>query len=223
MKKTVLCVEDEIAILENNKKALLDEGYSVLTAETLAEAREMMKKHSPDAIVLDIMLPDGLGLDFLKELRDRGNKTPILLLTAWSKPSDIAYGLRAGANDYLSKPFYYEVMLARVEAMIRNAEQIPERITHHLLEIDVLSSQAYLDGVNMLLTQKEIALLQFFIQHEGRIVSAEFIYEKIWSQPMNNDASTLKSHISNLRKKLASSGYTITSVRNQGYCFEKDG
>lgn len=216
--KLILCVEDEPDILENNRKALEDNGYEVLTAENLDKAREILARNNPDAIVLDIMLPDGLGLDLLKELRSRGNRIPILLLTAWDKPSDVARGLSAGANDYLSKPFDYNVLLARIDAMFRNVEQIPEKIQRGVLTMDVLASQAFVNGEDMLLTKKEFALLLLFVNNEGDPMSCDYLYEKVWKAPYGNHDRTLKTHISNLRKRLKYSGYTIKSVRGAGYC-----
>jgi len=220
--RLILCVEDEPDVLENNRKAFADAGYAVLTAENLAQARERLAGKTPDAIVLDIMLPDGLGLDLLTEIREQGNHTPVIMLTAWDKPYDVARGLRLGANDYLSKPFEYEVLLARVEAMLRNVEQMPERITRGALTIHLLSGQAFVNGVDMLLTQKEYALLLLFARHEGRSISAEYLYEKVWGQLMNRDANAIRNQVSNLRKKLTGSGYTIASTRGEGYCFGKE-
>jgi DNA-binding response OmpR family regulator len=218
--KLILCVEDEKNILNNNCKAFTDAGYTVLTAENMTQAKEHLDNHTPDAIVLDIMLPDGNGLDLLAELRGLGSKIPIIMLTAWGKPSDIAKGLKLGANDYLSKPFTYEVLLARVEAMFRNVEQMPERITRGGLSIDVLSRQAFINGVDMLLTNKELNLLILFVQHENRNIDAEYLYEKVWGQPMNDDTRALANMVYKLRKKLDGSGYDIKTEYGQGYCFE---
>lgn len=223
--KLILCVEDEIDILKNNRKALIDGGYKVLTAENLAQAREIlsenMPENTPDGIVLDIMLPDGLGLDLLTELRENCSKIPVLLLTAWDKPSDVARGLRAGANDYLSKPFDYDVLLARIEAMLRNAEQTPETITKGALTFNLTAMAAYLNGEDMLLTQKEFAVLLLLAQNEGRNLGAEYIYEKVWRQEMGEDNSAIKTAVSRLRKKLEHSGYRIMVERGYGYCFEE--
>jgi DNA-binding response OmpR family regulator len=221
--KTILCVEDEPKILDNNRAALTQAGYVVLTAENLAQAREHLSKCTPGAIVLDIMLPDGNGLEFLKELRAGGSKIPVIMLTAWSESFNIAKGLRAGANDYLGKPFEYEVLLARVEALFRNVEQIPEVVERGPLKLDITAGRAFLNNVDMLLTQKEFSLLLLFAQNEKRAMSAEYLYEKVWRQAIGDDNRTLKKHLSNLRKKLedGNSGYKIIATRGEGYCFEK--
>jgi len=220
--KIILCVEDEPHILDNNRKALADNGYTVLTAVNLAEARECLSKQIPDAIILDIMLPDGSGLDLLKELRTRGSKIPVLMLTAWGKPSDVARGLREGANDYMSKPFNYEVLLARIEVMFRNVEQVPERVTRGALTLDVSTGQAFLNDEDILLTQKEFSLLLLFVQNENRVMSAEYLYEKVWHSTMNKDKQTVQRHISALRQKLSNGNfpYSINVIYGEGYKFE---
>jgi len=220
--KTILCVEDDAVILKNNRVTLAASGYKVLTAERLADARAILAERNPDGIVLDIILPDGTGIDLLTELRGGGSKIPVLLLTAWGKPSDVARGLKAGANDYLSKPFEYEVLLARVEAMFRNAELMPERISHGPVSIDILSRQAFLNGENMYLTQKEVSLLQLFVQNPGRIIDVEYLYERVWGQPMLNSENAIKVMMSKLRAKLVGTGYTITASRGEGYCYEME-
>lgn len=220
--RTLLLVEDERDILENNRDFFTAEGYRVLSAETLAQAREHLQNETPGAIVLDIMLPDGNGLDLLSELRTAGSRIPIIMLTAWGKSSDVARGLKLGANDYMSKPFTYEVLLARVETMFRNTEHIPETITKGRLTLQMTSMIARLDGQDILLTQKEFALLLLFAQNEGRTMSAEYIYEKVWGCTTNNDFRTVKFQVSRLREKIADSGYIITAVRGKGYRFEHE-
>ncbi|MDR0839916.1 MAG: response regulator transcription factor [Christensenellaceae bacterium] len=217
--KTVLLVEDERDVLENNRKFFAAEGYRVLTAENLTQAREHLRAEAPGAIVLDIMLPDGNGLDLLSELRAAGSKTPIIMLTAWGKSSDVARGLKLGANDYMSKPFTYEVLQARVEAMFRNVEQVPETVTRGLLTLKLTSREAFVNGADLLLTAKEYTLLQFFVQNENRAMSAEYVYESVWGQPMAGDSQALITAVSRLRKKMTGCGYTISSEYGNGYCF----
>jgi DNA-binding response OmpR family regulator len=99
---------------------------------------------------------------------------------------------------------------------------MPERIIFGPLMIDVLSGKAFINGADMLLTQKEFALLVMFTQNEGRCMSVEYVYEKVWGQPMNNNTGAVKNQLSNLRKKLEGSGYTVSSTRGEGYCFERE-
>ena len=208
-------------ILENNRKALVDAGYTALTAASLTQARETLENQTPDAIVLDIMLPDGNGLDLLRELRETGSKIPIIMLTAWGKSSDVARGLKLGANDYLSKPFEYDELLARVDAMFRNVEQVPETIVKGTLSINVLSNAALLNGVDLGLTQREFNLLLLMAQNEDRLLKAEYIYETIWAQPLIGDRNAVQTAISKLRAKIGASGYDIETLRGKGYIFTK--
>jgi DNA-binding response OmpR family regulator len=219
--KTVLLVEDEPDILENHRKFFAEEGFRVLLAATCAQAREHLSRETPGAIVLDIMLPDGNGLDLLTELREAGSKIPVIMLTAWGKSGDVARGLRLGANDYMSKPFTYEVLKARVDAMLRNVEQIPEIVTRGALTLSIMSDEAFLNGENLLLTQKEFSLLVLFVENEGMTMSAEYIYEKVWGQPLVGDARALRKIVHVLRKKLDGCGWVITTEYGGGYRFER--
>ena len=218
--KKLLLVEDNKEIQKYNKRLFELSGYEVRTAMNFAETRIELKAHRPDAIVLDILLPDGNGLDFLCELR-KTDDIPVLLLSGLNDHEDIIKGLKNGSDDYLPKPYDFGVLLARVEAMLRRASIVPSRVTCGPIAVDVLAGQAFLSGEDMLLTQKEFALLVLFTQNEGRSMSAEYLYEKVWGQPMNNNAGAVKNQVSNLRKKLEGSGYTVASARGEGYCFER--
>ena len=221
MSDLILLVEDNEQILYGNKRMLKRRGYDVMTALTLHEAREHMEASKPDVIVLDIMLPDGSGLDFMREFRKTSN-TPILLLTGLTTPEDIVRGLTDGGDDYLTKPYDFEVLLARIAALLRRAERLPEMLTKGALTLDIVSGQAHCNGENLLLTQKDFALLILFVQNEEKTMSVEYLYEKVWKSPLNGDTQAIKSAVSRLRKKLDGSGYTISSIRGEGYLFERE-
>ena len=218
---TILLVEDDLKLLNNNRLLLEREGYKVLPAENLAEARKQMVKEAPDLAVLDIRLPDGSGLDFLAALR-RASTVPVLLLTSLGTDDDIIKGLEMGGNDYLSKPVTAGVFLARIRAALRNSASVPETLTKGALTLRFASSQALLNGVDMLLSQKEFALLSFFVQHERQTLTVETLYEKVWGQPMNDNSNAVKFQISRLRKKLEGSGHTISAEYGEGYRFEME-
>ncbi|MGD9663308.1 MAG: response regulator transcription factor [Porticoccaceae bacterium] len=218
--KLILLVEDNEKIMQGNERMLRRRGYGVVMALTLGEAREALGLRMPDLIVLDIMLPDGCGLGFMADLRQY-SKVPILLLTGLTTPEDVVRGLTAGGDDYLSKPYDFEVLLARVEALLRRAEQIPEKLTRDRLSLDVAAGVAMLDGADLLLTQKEFSILLIFVQNEARFISAEYLYEKVWKQPMSGNSNTLKTTINRLREKMKTCGYIIEWSRGEGYCFEK--
>jgi len=217
----LLLVEDEPLVQVNNKKILQRRGYVIKQAMSLAEAREKIAEDSPRAIVLDIMLPDGSGLDFLNELRQTSN-VPVLLLTAMGTSQDIIRGLEAGGDDYLTKPYNLSVFLMRVEALLRRSSLVPDMLEVGPLKLDPASGKAFIDGEDMVLPQKEYALLQQFAQYPEKIISAEYLYEKVWGQEMLDEDKSLKVAISKLRSKLAGSGYTITASRGEGYYLERE-
>lgn len=219
--KRILLVEDNEKIMQGNQRMLLRRGYGVASALTLTEARREFEAQTPDLIVLDIMLPDGSGLDFMAELRQY-SKVPVLLLTGLTTPEDVVRGLTAGGDDYLSKPYDFGVLLARVEALLRRAEQIPETLTRDRLSLDVAAGAATLDGVDLLLTQKEFALLLIFTQNAGRFISAEYLYEKVWKQPMASDSQAFRKALQRLREKIKDSGWRIEMSRGEGYSFEQE-
>lgn len=219
--KRILLVEDNEQIMHGNERMLKRRGYEVITALTLAEARTALQAQMPDLLVLDIMLPDGNGLDFIAELR-KYSQTPVLLLTGLTAAEDVVRGLTAGGDDYLPKPYDFDVLLARVEALLRRAQQVPERIQKGRLCLDVTADVATLDGVDLLLSQKEFSLLLIFVQNEERYISSEYLYEKVWKQPMAGDSNALRSTLKRLRAKLEGSGYCIALSKGEGYQFERE-
>jgi len=217
----LLLVEDEPIVQVNNRKILSRRGYTLKQAYSLAEARAIVSAEQPRAIVLDIQLPDGNGLDMLKELR-RTSNVPVLMLTAMSTSTDIIRGLEAGGDDYLTKPYDLSVFLMRVEALLRRASILPDALGIGSLRLEPASGKAYSGDEDMSLSQKEYSLLQQFIQHPEKILSAEYLHEKAWGKEMLGDDNSLKVAVSKLRKKLAGSGYTITASRGEGYYFERE-
>lgn len=220
MSGLILLVEDNEQILSGNERMLKRRGYDVKTALTLREARDRMSEAVPDAIILDIMLPDGSGLDFMRELRQHSN-IPVLLLTGLTTPEDVVLGLSEGGDDYLTKPYDFGVLLARVEALLRRAGRLPEVLQKGPLKLDVMASQALLHGEDLLLTQKDFALLLLFTQNEDKVMSVEYLYEKVWKSPLNDNTFALKNAVSRLRKKLEGFGYTISATRGEGYSFHR--
>jgi len=221
-RNTVLLIEDNEKIMAGNKWMFERRGFEVTTALTLGEAVASMDRKKPDAIVLDIMLPDGNGLDFLKRLRETNHSgVPVLILTGLSAKEDILLGLKSGGDDYLTKPYDFDELLARVEALIRRAARVPEVIEKGRLSLDVTAGAASIGGRDILLTQKEFALLLIFAQNEGRHFSGGLLYEKVWKQPMSGDSQAIRKTVSNLRVKLEGSGWNIEWSRGEGWCFVK--
>ena len=222
--RNILLVEDQKDIQIANKIILERRGgYNVRLAMNLAEARQNIKELVPDLIVLDIMLPDGSGLDFLAELRNDFNlNIPVLLLTALSETSDELKGILAGGDDYITKPYDNKILLARIERSLQRVRQMPASLSIGKIKIDTASKRAYVDGKDMTLNSKEISLLEQFVQNPQKIMTSEYLYEKIWGQKMLSDDTALRKAISSLRIKLQEVGaeYTITVSRGEGYYFE---
>jgi DNA-binding response OmpR family regulator len=217
----ILLVEDNRRIQQNNRALFERSGYVVRLAMNLAEARKELAAGLPDVVVLDITLPDGNGLDILKDLR-RSSGIPVLLLTARDSPEDTVAGLDAGSDDYLSKPYNIKVLRARVEALLRRASKVPETIVMDRLSFDVTASIAMLDGQDLMLTQKEFAMLLLFVQNEEQFMSAEYLYEKVWGSSMADDRNAIKGVIKRLRSKIDGSGYRIVWSRGEGYGFDRE-
>jgi DNA-binding response OmpR family regulator len=132
-------------------------------------------------------------------------------------------GLKAGGDDYLAKPYDDNVLLARIESLLRRTEsRVPKTLTKGHLSLDTIARRAYIDNNDLLLTHKEFACLLMLAQNEGHIISAGTIYEQIWNQKLDDDKNTLKATISSLRKKIEPSGYAINVLREQGYTFILD-
>jgi len=219
---TILLIEDNVDLTTANRRALELRNYAVHTALTLAEARERLKETDPDVILLDVMLPDGVGFDFCREIRAK-TQAHILFLTARAERGDILAGLAAGGDDYITKPFHAEELLARVEAaMRRRTIGIPIKpVSKGRLTINQASSQAFADGEDLLLSQKEFSILCLMSQNEGKSLSARSIYETVWGQSIGNDKNAVQMAISRLRGKLRASGCVISFTRGKGYVFSR--
>jgi DNA-binding response OmpR family regulator len=188
---TVLLVEDNLKLLRLNSRILENAGHRTLTAKNLAEARAHLETAAPDVVVLDIMLPDGSGLDFLAEIREACD-APVLFLTAKTEKNDKLAGLRAGGNDYITKPYDIEELRERVSAFLRlvRHKRPPDRIAIGALTLDLISNRAFADGRDMLLTQKEFALPLLLAQRKDEVFSAGYLYEKVWNAAVFEAAKT---------------------------------
>ncbi|GHU11161.1 DNA-binding response regulator [Betaproteobacteria bacterium] len=217
--KLILLVEDDKRVQIFNKRLLEGEGFTVEIALTLAEARALVVRQPPSAIILDIGMPDGSGLDFLRELRLKSG-VPVLLLTGYDNDKDIVKGFELGCDDYLPKPYTFEVLLARLKRLLKSAEHVLSPISYGSLTLDINHRRAYHSGKDLSLRQKEFALLLLFVQMNGKAVSGEYLYEKIWGQPIGGDKNALQVAISRLRKKLEISGMNVHYERGSGYMLE---
>jgi DNA-binding response OmpR family regulator len=220
----VLLVEDDVHILDSNRRILERRGLTVMTAETLRQARECLKTAAPDVIVLDIMLPDGDGLEFLPELR-QSCSAPVLFLTAKDSPDERMAGLCAGGNGYITKPYDINEFRQRVLNFLtlqQNNKKSGAITAAGAIELDIIAQQGFINGTDMILSPKEFALLHLFMTNEGKTVNARTLYEKVWKTDMNEDDRAVRFQVSQLRAKLEGSGYSVSNKRGEGYCFEQE-
>lgn len=216
MSQTILLIEDNPHIMKINRLTLVERGYSVLEASTVAEGRDLMNSECIDLIILDIILPDGNGLDFCRKVREVRN-IPILFLTALGDSSDVVNGLVSGGDDYMTKPYDLDVLAARVDVLLRRNRQ---DVIQHIgsLELNTVSSRAYLCGEDLCLTHMEYSILEYLVKNREWYTSAEELYEKLWDMEVSGDVRTVWEHISRIRKKLnGKSSVAIVSGRGKGY------
>ena len=218
---TIFLIEDNEDLNQSNRRALCMRGYRVESFCTLAAAKKQLSLLSPDIILLDVMLPDGDGFAFCREIRSH-TAAHILFLTAKTQHKDMVRGLSDGGDDYITKPFRLEELLVRVDAAMRRqtiAKKPLKTVQKGALVLDVAASQGFFHGASLGLTPKEFALLFLLMQEEGRLLSAHKLYESVWKAPLMEDKNAVQTALSKLRQKLESTGYTIAMLRNQGYMF----
>jgi DNA-binding response OmpR family regulator len=223
-KGVVLLVEDNKELNAINCRALRLRNYTVYTAETIAQAEEQLIMREPDIILLDVMLPDGDGLNFCKRIREM-TSAHILFLTAKTDHEDMVRGLLSGGDDYIAKPYHPEELLARVDAAMRRRNMTPASagvVTKGALALNIAAGMAFVNGIALPLTPKEFSLLLLLSQNEDKVISAKELYEKAWNAPLAGDKNALQTAVSKLRSKLEPTGYTVAARRGQGYVFEKN-
>lgn len=223
-KGIVLLVEDNEELNIANSRALKLRGHTVVTAKSLAEGKKQLDLQEPDIILLDIMLPDGNGMDFCAEIRKK-TSAHILFLTAKTEHENIIQGLDNGGDDYITKPFHPEELLARIDSVMRRRrlEQVQrETLKKDGLVIDMIARQVFFEGNDLLLTPKEFSLLVFLSQNEGQVMNVQQIYEKVWNISFSADKNAVQAAISKLRQKIEPHGLYIDSIRGKGYIFRKN-
>lgn len=212
----VLVVEDEPDLAAAIRLALSEEGFACDVAEDGEIGLHQGRSGVYDLIVLDLMLPRVNGLTVLERLRAAGAATPVLILTARDTTVDKVAGLDAGADDYLTKPFELEELLARIRALIRRAHDRPSPIIQiENVRIDTASHEVDLDNEPVPLTAKEYALLELLAMNQGRLVTRTIIYERLYDETENTFSNSVDVHIANLRKKLGRA--LIQTRRGEGY------
>lgn len=228
MGKTVLIVEDERAIVEILKFNLKREGYETLEALDGELGLKLALENDPDLILLDVMLPKMNGFDICSEIRKAGKVTPVIMLTAREEETDKIFGLEAGADDYITKPFSMRELMARVKANIRRRDldygvrPKGEFLTAGSLRVDPAALTVTRDGTPVELTQKEFDLLLHLLRERGRVFTREDLMQKVWNYDYFGDMRTVDVTVRRLREKIeADPGKPefILTKRGAGYYF----
>ncbi len=218
----ILVVEDDKDLAKQLKRALEEAGYAVDVAHDGEEGHFLGDTEPYDAAILDLGLPVLDGLSVLDRWRSQGRAMPVLVLTARDRWSDKVSGIDAGADDYVTKPFRMEEILARVRALIRRAAgHASAELECGALRIDTRSGRATLDGTLVKLTAQEYRLLSYLMHHQGKVVSRTELIEHIYHQDFDRESNTIEVFVGRLRKKLGE-GY-IATVRGLGYRIQPPG
>jgi len=216
----VLVVEDQQRLGQFLERGLREATYTVRWVRTCKDALDALAESPYDVIVLDLGLPDGDGIDMLRQWRESGFNEPVLILSARDSLEDRIKGLNIGADDYLPKPFSFEELLARVRSLVRRQSTSKQMVLEHRgIRVDLVSHTVEVNGRPLDLTSREFALLQIFMQNAGRILTRTLISEKIWESHYDVDTNLLDVYMSRLRTKLESSpGKPLfKTVRGVGY------
>jgi two-component system response regulator MprA len=225
----VLVVDDDRAVRESLRRSLEFNGYDVRLASDGAEALAGIAGLAPDAVVMDVMMPRLDGIETTKALRSAGNDLPILVLTARDSVGDRVDGLDAGADDYLTKPFALEELLARLRALLRRThvehsdELDAEQLTFAGLTLNPATREVRRDGRPIDLTRTEFALLEMFLRRPRRVLDRSFILEEVWGYDFPTTANSLEVYVGYLRRKTEAEGEPrlLHTVRGVGYVLKE--
>ena len=231
MKNIILVIEDEPDINKTISYNLLTEGFEPISAYNLLEADNWIQSNSPDLILLDLMLPDGSGLDFCKRIKskDKFNNIPIIILTAKDDEVDKVVGFELGADDYVTKPFSVRELILRIKAILKR-----KTITSHSenvdlneskefgkLKIDADSHEVFIDNNEVILTALEFKLLKHLVDRRGRVQTRDQLLSDVWGYSAQITTRTVDTHVKRLREKLGIMGKHVETIRGVGYRFSR--
>jgi two-component system OmpR family response regulator len=222
----VLLVEDEPSLAETVERALRRAGFAVDVAADGVDGLHHSREFVYDALVLDVMLPGMSGLDVLRDLRSRGQWAPVLILTARDDSKDVAVALDLGADDYLTKPFSLEVLVARLRALLRRgAPERPVVLNAGDLRLDPALRRCERAGQQVALTAREFAVLEFLLRRAGEVVPQAAVLEHVWDANFDGDPNIVEVYVGYLRKKVDApfGRRSIETVRGAGYRLRSDG
>lgn len=221
----ILVVDDDPRIRDVLRRGLTYEGFAVETAGSGEEALRLVREGPPDLVILDILMPGLDGFEVLRRLRAVDPQLPVLMLTARDAPTDQVRGLNEGADDYVVKPFTFEVLVARVRALLRRRElERPEVLRYGDLVLDTGRKQARRGAREVELTATEYKLLYLFLRYPERVLSKEFLMERVWGYDFGGNANILEVYVKQLRQKLEAGGEPrlIQTVRGMGYVLREE-
>ncbi len=215
----ILLVEDEKKMASFIERGLKEEGYAVDVAYDGEKGWEYASTNDYDAMILDIMMPKMNGFALCAKVRQAGSQAAILMLTARDAVEDKIKGLDQGADDYLTKPFAFDELLARLRALLRRPGEKKTQLKSGIITIDLIARRAYVEKEEITLSQKEFSLLEFLIRHKGEVVSRTQIAEHVWDMHFDPMSNTIDVYINFLRKKIDGNKTPsrIETVRGAGY------
>ena len=221
----ILLVEDDARVASFIRRGLREEHYTVDVARDGEQALFLARTGEYDLCILDLLIPKHSGLDVLRTLRAEHVTIPILILTAKDEPRDKVSGLDAGADDYLTKPFAFAELLARVRALLRRrGDLVQTTLRAGDLELDTLRHQATRGGRQLILTNREYALLQYLMRHVNEVVTRTMLAEHVWEHDFDPLSNVIDVHIARLRQKI-DGGFPrklLHTIRGQGYMIQAD-
>jgi DNA-binding response OmpR family regulator len=223
--RKVLIVEDDDSMAVALRDGFEYEGYEVVVARDGSEGMKMATGEDPDLIILDVMLPKITGLDICKHLRNDGNEVPIIMLTARGQEVDKVLGLKLGADDYVTKPFSFMELMARVEAVLRRTGKNKEELESYEfgdIRVDFRQHEVRKAGELVDFSAREFRLLEFFIEHRGEVISRDQLLDGVWGYENMPFTRTVDMHIAKLRKKIEDDPHDpqyLVTVHRVGYKF----
>jgi DNA-binding response OmpR family regulator len=224
---TILIIEDDPAILHGLEEGLSEERMTILTAMDGEKGFRTAMREQIDLIILDIMLPSKNGIEICRDLRNKGNHTPILILTSKKHEADKVLGLEIGADDYMTKPFGLRELIARIHVILRRKQNVTgttQTATFGEISVDFVKQELLKGKKNTKLSAKEFQLLRYFIEHHGNVISRDQLLDDIWGYNVTPTTRTVDNYILSLRKKIEkdpSKPKHLITIHTAGYKFLK--
>ncbi|GIK64369.1 MAG: DNA-binding response regulator [Chloroflexota bacterium] len=221
----ILVIDDDPSVTDLLRRGLTYEGYLVSVAQSGEEGIAIAREHLPDLVILDIMMPGLDGLEVLRRLHTADDGLPILFLTAKDAPEDQIKGLEAGAEDYIVKPFTFEVLLARVHVLLRRRQPEHLKVLRFAnLTLDIGAHTVWRGDHAITLTSLEFKLLQIFMEHPQQVLSKEIVLERVWNYDFGGNANIVEVYVKQLRQKLEANGEArlIHTIRGVGYVLREE-